>query len=594
MTSPRRHGPRHATWAALLVALTLLGACGGIGSSTSVQPGLEVRGGDVQPVRAFFPGPAKGATQRDIVLGFVQAGATSDGNYDTARSFLTEEAAKAWVPEGEVVLYSTTTPLSVTSQAAGAAAVLSGSVEASIGSDGRYLKAAGAATRRVVFRFARIEGEWRISDLPKDFGRWVTTSDLGRLLKPYSVHYIAADRRAIVPDRRWFPRDHLATRLARAQLEDPPAYLAGAVRNDIPRGSRLTADSVSVTDGVARVDITGQVPTDQTQRENVWAQLLATLLQDPAVQGVHIRVGDVSLELPDTELPVRTVEQSGFPAPSVVALGRPLIRRGTSIYLLPSTSFVDRDPRKSGHVDIDDDYQWLALSADGSDVTAVDPDGSGLSRFHGKTRYELPFFGLKVGHPAYDTRNFLWAGGIGLDERSDIRLWTFNVAGDPAGQRHPAAEPVMVGWLVKRRVVEAKPSPSGDRVAVLHTAENSTDPQIAIAGVMRVRSGQPTQLSAPLRLGSTLAGATGLVWLSNTSVATLARRTGTTEKPRPYVLSVDGDEQALAETPTGIAITSAGGERDILVTTSEGTVISRAGQQWLSLGQGTDVLVPAR
>ena len=592
MTRQRRRRHRLVACGALVV-VTLLSACGGIGTSTSVQPGLEVRGGDVQPVRAFFPPPAKGASQRDIVLGFVRAGAASDGNFDTARLFLTEDADKGWVPEGEVVLYSATTPLSVTNRTPDVA-VLSGPVEASIGLDGRYLKAAGGAARRVEFQFARIDGEWRISNVPKGFGRWITTSDLGRLLQPYSLHYLANDRRALVPDRRWFPPDHLATRLARAQLGDPPAYLGDAVRNDIPRGSRLTADSVSVTDGVARVDITGQVPTDKTQRENVWAQLLSTLLQDPQVQGVTIRVRDVTLELPDVDLPVRTIDQVGFPAPPVVPLGRPMIRRGESIYLLPSTSFVDRDPRKSGNVDVREDFHSLALSVDGTDIAAVDPDGNGLSRFHGTTRYEMPFYGVRVGHPTYDTRSFLWAGGVGLEEDSSKRLWTFSVAPDPAKERQSAAVAVEAAWLAKRRVVESKPSPSGDRVAILHTAENGSDAQVAVTGVARDAGGRPVRLAEPLRLGSTLLDPAGLVWLSNTSVATLARRVGMTDQRRPYVLSIDGEEQGLGETPKGISITSAGGERDILVTNSDGTVISRAGQQWLSLGQGTDVLVPTR
>jgi len=581
---------RLAAGVALAVVAALVSSCSGIGADTSVSPGLEVRGAEVQPVRAFFPPPAKGASQRDIVLGFIRAGAASDGNFDTARSYLTPDADNGWVPEGEVVLYSTTTPLSITNRTPDVA-VLSGPVEASIGTDGRYVKAAVGAKRRIEFQFARIDGEWRISNVPKDFGRWITTSDLGRLLQPYSLHYLASDRRALVPDRRWFPPDHLATRLARAQLDDPPAYLGDAVRNDVPRGSRLTADSVSVTDGVARVDITGPVPTDKTQRENVWAQLVSTLLQDPTVQGVTIRVRDVTLELPDVDLPVRTIEEVGFPAPPVVPLGRPLIRRGDSIYLLPSTSFVDRDPRKSGNVDVLRDFRSLALSVDGTDVAAVDPDG-GLSRFRGVTRYEVAFVGTRVGNPAYDTRNFLWAGALGIDEDTGTHLWAFSVAGDPVNP--PPAIGLPVDWLATRRVVESKPSPSGDRVALLHTAENGSDPQITVTGVARGTGGQPTGLAGPLRLGATLVNPAGLVWLSNTSVATLGQRGGTQERRRPYVLSIDGEERALGETPKGVSITSAGGERDILVTNSDGTVISRAGQQWISLGQGTDVLVPAR
>ena len=86
-------------------------------------------------------------------------------------------------------------------------------------------------------------------------------------------------------------------------------------------------------------------------------------------------------------------------------------------------------------------------------------------------------------------------------------------------------------------------------MAILHTAENGTDPQLAVTGVTRATGGLPQRLSAPLRLGSSLVGVTGLVWLSDQSVATIASRAGTNEQARPYVISIDGEEQALAETP---------------------------------------------
>lgn len=588
----RRGAGTTTTTAALVAGLLVLVGCSGIGSGTSVQPGLQVQGEEVQPVRAFFPGPAKDATQDQIVRGFVRAGAASDGDYETARRFLTEDGVKSWSPESVVVLYAASTPLVVTPRAPNAV-VLSGPVEATIGRDGRYVAAPATALGQAVFEFARIEGQWRISNVPKDFGRWLTTSDLDRLLQPYSLYYIAGDRRALVPDRRWFPRDHLATRLARAQLGAPPAYLAGAVRNSIPGGSRLTADSVSVTNGVARVEITGPVPTDRTQREDVWAQLVSTLLQDPTVQAVSIRIGDVTLELPDVDLPVRTIDQVNFPNFPQVPPGRPVIRRGDVLYLLPSASTVETDPRRSDLTNITPDFRFLALSADGTDVAAVDPDGQGISRFRGTNRYDMPFIGTKVGHPAYDVRGYLWAGAAGLEDRSEVRLWAFNTAGDPAVDRPPAT-PVAAPWLAKRRVVESRPSLQGDRVAILHTAQDGTGAQVSVAGVTRGPEGAPLRLSEPLRLGPSLVGPTGLVWVSDLSVATIARRAGADERPRPYLLSIDGEEQALAETPTGVSITTPGGERDLVVTTSAGTVLRRAGQQWLSLGEGTDVAVPAR
>ncbi|KGN36982.1 GerMN domain-containing protein [Knoellia subterranea] len=577
----------------LAVVAVLVSGCTSIGRPRDVEPGLEVRGGDVEPVRAIFPTPPPQATQQQIVSGFVRAGAASDGNYEIAMSYLTPEAAKGWRPEGEIVLYSTTTAFTVTPQLPNLA-TLSGVIEGTISPDGRYVNAPGGAKRSVQFEFARINGEWRISNVPKEFGRWITTSDLGRLLKPYTVHYLASDRRALVPDRRWFPRDHLATRLARAQLADPPAYLQGSVRNDIPSGARLTADAVSVTDGIASVEITGRVPTDQVQRENVWAQIVSTLLQDSGIQGVTVKVEDTTLELPDVDLPVRTLDQIKFPETPTPALGRPVVRRGTGLYLLPNTSTVDQDPQKSGHVDVESAFHSLALSPDRSEMAAVDPDGQGLSRFRGTTRYEMPFYGTDVGHPAYDTRGYLWAGGRGIDDDSEMRLWAFNVTADPTQTRQSPATPIEADWLKGRKVIESKPSPNGDRVAILHTADNGKDPRIDVAGVIRGAVGRPERLSSPQRLGDALVGVTGLVWLSDLSIATLATRQGTAGPRSPWVITVDGQALSLTATPTATAITSGGGERGILVTTSDGTVLSRAGQQWVTLGKGTDVLVAGR
>lgn len=580
-----------AALAALLAAVVLTG-CASVGAHSPVEPGLEVRGADVQPPRALFPGPAKGATQEQIILGFVRAGAASDGDYSTARSFLTEDAARAWVPEGEVVLYSTSAPPKVTPLQADSVRITA-VVDSTIGPDGRFVGARQGATRSADFGFSRINDEWRISSVPKGFGRWLTTSDLGRLLKPYDVHYLSREGRALVPDRLWFPRDHLATRLARAQLGAPPAYLADAVTTAIPAGARLIADSVTVTDGIAQVEITGSVPTDRTQRENVYVQLVSTLAQDPSVQGVRVRVGDTTLEIPDVDLPVRSLEQVGFVEPDLSSTGRAVVRRREAIFFLPTTFGSDEDPQPSGNVDVPHDFTSLALSANGEEIAAVDPDGKGISRFRGVTRYEVPFFGTDVGRPTYDRTGRLWLGGNGLDDDADISLWTVDVSGDPARERLATARPVSAEWLVGRRVIEAKPSAEADRVAVLHTAANGTDPRIDLAGVVRGQDGAPERLAPPLRLGASLTGVTDLVWLSDLSLAALAKRAGTSEKLRPYVISVDGQDQPLAETPDAVAITSIGGERDIIVTTSDQRVLSRAGGQWLSLGPGSDVAVPA-
>ncbi|MBK7273077.1 MAG: hypothetical protein IPI13_07860 [Actinomycetales bacterium] len=90
-----------------------------------------------------------------------------------------------------------------------------------------------------------------------------------------------------MPDVRWFaggPR--LGTALARAQLGPVPDYLAGAVETGFPADVTLAVDAVSVDAGIATVVLTPPASAmDLAHRRAIWAQLVATLLRVPGVQG---------------------------------------------------------------------------------------------------------------------------------------------------------------------------------------------------------------------------------------------------------------------------------------------------------------------
>ena len=114
-------------------------------------------------------------------------------------------------------------------------------------------------------------------ELPKGFGRWITSSDVSRLVQPYDLHYVSNSQRALVSDTRWFPVDKLASRLARAQIQPVPAHLEGAAVSAVPSGARLLGDAVSIQSGVAVVkaqaDAAEGVTRDETltpeQRESL-------------------------------------------------------------------------------------------------------------------------------------------------------------------------------------------------------------------------------------------------------------------------------------------------------------------------------------
>ncbi|HPB72536.1 MAG TPA: hypothetical protein PLX71_06120 [Phycicoccus sp.] len=267
---PRRRGGLLVATLLVLIAALWATGCAGIGGDGTIHSGLDVGGEDISRVRVSYPGPAAGAGPEQIVRGFVRAGAASDGDYDTARAFLGKNAAKDWSPDGDVVIVSGESDLTIDTAADGSA-VLSAPLVATITADGHYVLAAAGSRASVTVTVGQVNGENRITALPTGFGRWVTAADVRRLFQPYAVHYVAVDRRTLVPVLRWFPLDHVTSRLARAQLAPVPADLAGVATTAVVSGTRLSAEAVSVQSGVATVELSQRPPAEQTLRQNLWS-----------------------------------------------------------------------------------------------------------------------------------------------------------------------------------------------------------------------------------------------------------------------------------------------------------------------------------
>jgi hypothetical protein len=195
-------------------------------------------------VRVLPAGPVAGAEPEQIIRGFLRAGAASDGDYASARDFLTEDAARKWQPDGGLVIVSTESELVIEAISEGRYRV-SAPLRARIDVHGRYVAATEGERAESEVQFARIQDQWRIAGLPEDFGRWIASAEVRRLIRPYAVHYVTEDRRTLVEDLRWFPLDHLTSRLARAQLDPVPADLAGVATTAVPAGTRLAADGVA-------------------------------------------------------------------------------------------------------------------------------------------------------------------------------------------------------------------------------------------------------------------------------------------------------------------------------------------------------------
>ncbi len=576
-----------ATSAALAVVVALSG-CSGFAVRSPVETGLEVDS-RVQPrVRVVYPGPAPGATRDAVVAGFLRAGGATDGAYDRAREFLTAGAAAAWRPdEGIVVLREGTTP-AVTSVDSDTV-VVSSPMAARITAEGRYLPATAGEEARMRLDMVQVDGQWRIAALPEEFGRWLPALELPRLVEPYAVYFVAGDRRTLVPDMRWFPLDRLPSRLARAQLSPVPEHLLGTVTSAVPVGTRLAGDTVAVEAGVASVNLVGsQIPTNTGLRAELFAQMVATLTQVPSVSGLRVLADGLPVAAQGSPDIVTRPADVGFvtipPAPTAY----PVIRRGEVVSVFSPGAKEGAPPTGQlggfTYPAIAQTHRRLALSADGSEIAAIDLAGVRLRRWAGGRAVDLAPFASSMSGPRYDRRRVLWVAGVSA---KDQVTRVFVMSQDDRQQRPAALD---VPWIADRLVSEVAVSPEGDLLAVLSTDSTGRGSRIDVTGVLRDPSGLPTALGGRLTLAPTVEDARGLTWVTETSLATVGGKAA--KDRRPTIIEIAGVVRPLPVVAGAVTVASLGDERSVLVTNASGEIVQRTGAQWVTAGQG-ELITPA-
>jgi hypothetical protein len=230
------------------------------------------------------------------------------------------------------------------------------------------------------------------------------------------------------------------------------------------------------------------------------------------------------------------------------------------------------------------------MSRNGQEIAGIGGDRAELARWRGATQIRVPYFGSALTKPAYDNHGVLWVAGR---DAADSRLWAINTAADPNDTDKTRPQVVAADWLAGRSITSLSVSPDGQRLAVVSTNRQGSDPRVDIAGVARQPNGLPTSLARPLAVAPTLSLIRDLVWVDESSIALLGRKADT-EAIRPWFVPLGGFTTAGTELAGARWITTINGERGLVITTDNGDVYVRAGSRWLPIGEGTDFLVAAR
>ncbi|HVU92801.1 MAG TPA: hypothetical protein VHC23_11230 [Jatrophihabitans sp.] len=295
---------RPASVAGLLLGVAVLAGCTGVPTSSSPQTVEQLNIG-VQPTEQEIR-PAKDASPRDIVTGFLRANTIDPGKHTSAGSFLTTAARSRWSDATVTILSDD--PAVGTYDGKGAVTV-SGRVVGTLDKDGAFQPGSNVSQS---FRFGitRDHGQFRISQAPA--GLLITNSDFADNYHQYSLYFYDNENRYLVQDPRW---TDIVDRTQRAQwllgrlADGPRAQLQKALTSDtLPTQadpSRLTVRVNATT----TIEIPGSSQLDSSGKNHLAAQVSQTLNEATSGGDMTITDGGRPVAIPAVSGRVFTPEE---------------------------------------------------------------------------------------------------------------------------------------------------------------------------------------------------------------------------------------------------------------------------------------------
>ncbi|WLW54578.1 LpqB family beta-propeller domain-containing protein [Streptomyces sp. YU58] len=585
-----RRGPgRAAAYAAC--GVVLLAGC------ASMPDSGDLRGVDSTPrqdgqVRVFAMPPQEDATSGEIVQGFLEALTSDDPNYETARRYLTAEAARTWHPELSTTVLAEAPDMDPRraggrEDTADDLYTLTGTKVATVDAQQSYEPAKGAYDQSVHLIRDPKTKQWRIDGPP--VGVVMGKSDFQRNYMSVNKYYFAdqplsgtSPTTVAVADPVYVrERVNPMTQMVRSLLNGPTSWLEPVARSSFPTGVRLPEDAsltpddqnkltVPLNDRAARVGV--------SVCHRMAAQILFTLQNlTPAVDEVELRADGKQLcTLGEDEAPAVATQGSEEQPQYLyfVDARKRLVRMaadstGRQHDPVPGALGVGDKALQSVAVSRDE-HKAAGVAADGKELyvaslAAAGSLGDAVLTSKGATAND------RLTTPSWDAQGDLWVAD--RDPRDARLLLLEDGGGDPLTVDTPGLD---------GRIKDVRVAADGVRIALV--VEKGDKQSLLIGRIERgEKSERPAVAVRELRSAAPeLEEVTAMSWAGDSRLVVVGRERGGVQQMR-YV-QVDG---STPEGPAPAALTGvkeiAASEDDqmpLVAYSEDGIVRLRTGTQW--------------
>lgn len=544
-------------FAAVVIMVT---GCQGIPSSGPVEEGLTGLSQVEERVLFAPPKPFPGASQEDIVQGFVNAASSPLDDYAVARQFLSEKYAAQWDPRAEVLVDDGQREFRAGSEAA---STLSLVATAHVDRHGVLVPLAPGPRTEVRFELVRENGQWRISSAPNGVILDLTT--FTDVWSSHTLHFGVAGG-GLVSDTRWFSgRTTLSTQIVSALLAGPAETLQGVAVTGFPVGTELAAGGVPVESGTAMIDLSREFETaTKAQVDLAVQQLAASLFSVPGVTGFTVTVDQVEVVPRTTTTPqtlVNAEEGERALPPGVIMDGNFgfITPRGFAEDGVLSRQFAEVVPRA------------ISMSADQRSAAVLTADGVYWIGPQDIVRIDAR---PDLRAPAVDRHGYVWSypptGGVVLTKPGE------------------SVAELTLPWVGLGAIESLRVSPDGNRVAAMISGGSGT--RVVSAGIVRDQDAKPLSIVESSRSDVlwVSGGPVDVDWIDNQQLVVLSRSASGVRVSYggPGMLTQD-----TGSVPDAITVRGGGSLRTTLrVLNSEGVLFSRSGVGWQRQSTGYSLL----